>query len=178
MEHYSQDVKDHLAHVEYLLTKIDNLPLCNVPMSDEFKEKYGLAKKEEYSTSYSNSDSNEYKLLCEELEGLIGADCWAVIANGEELFNNYKDHERFITDTSFFKNSIIAHTIRKALYKNIHLSILMHFNESNKVNTLDIYMFQTDSWKVHVEYDPTAKKYKVSCFTSSATDGKSLLSTT
>ena len=169
----SQDVKDHLAHVEHLLAKSDNLPLCNIPMSQELKDRFALEATEEYSTF----NKEEYDVLCKEIEGLIGADCWAVVANNEVLFNSYNSQSVSI------KNHIQNDIIRKELYTDIHGAVLMHFNRSDKVNTLDIYMWETDSWKVRVEYDPTSKKYTVSCFTSSdcvslVASCKSLLSTT
>ena len=136
---------------------MEHLPVCNVPMPEETRRLYSLPNPEH---TYLSQNDDTYYDLRERIQNLIGADCWAVVVNDELLFSSYNISSMTIREHMEYS------MIRDLLYTRVHWSIFDNFNRSNKVNTLDVYMFSTESnpWKVHVEYEPTEKKYTLSYF--------------
>ena len=130
---------------------MEHLPVCNTPLTGPVKE-------------YSLSNTDEYNELC---KVLYTGGSLAVVVNDEVLFNYFKEYEDITANKVSFKNSITTQNIHNTLTKNIHKSILVYFNLSNKVNTLNIYrLFNNYILRMHLEYDPATKKYKLQHFIS------------
>lgn len=97
-------------------------------------------------------NENNYQDLIKFVRDVVGADCWAVTVNEEQIFNSY-------VNTKTFKDHIIDDVYRDKIIENPHSSIFVHINRENKDNILDIYMFGTESYKYHIVYNAEKKEY-------------------
>jgi hypothetical protein len=88
-----------------------------------------------------------YQDLVKLVEELVGADCWAVVVNGEPIFNSYaeKSHKDRVLDSMY----------RKQLIENAHSSLLVHINRKDESAEIEIYMFgMPEAFKYAISYRP------------------------
>ena len=114
---------------------MDSLPKCT--------ESFEPSKEELELISTLTS----YDKICEFLQNYIGADCWAVTANDEVLFNIYEQK-------TSFRQRIEDAVIRDHLTKNIHAYLLVYVLGMKTQFVLNIYIFERDSYRLQVTYKP------------------------
>ena len=64
-------------------------------------------------------NENNYQDLIKFVRDVVGADCWAVTVNEEQIFNSY-------VNTKTFKDHIIDDVYRDKIIENPHSSIFVH----------------------------------------------------
>jgi hypothetical protein len=90
----------------------------------------------------------------------VGADCWGLEFNTNEIFNSYSEYE--FNDKSDKKFKELMSTIKgEKFYTNPSFFFDMYLDEDFIFN---IYMFGSHPWKINFNY--TNKKFHVSCFKS------------
>ena len=142
---------------------MDTLPVFNIPFD---KEAYDLVDDEEQKVfTQSKDDRTKLEKL---LQSYIGADCWYITINNNELVYNGDIKDKPVKDADSFIPAFLYDSIRDYTYDNIN-KLLDMFVESGRSNTLDIYMGY-DWFKLSVKYEPSDSKFTLEYYKNSSTD--------
>jgi hypothetical protein len=90
-----------------------------------------------------------YKYELDELsafiQNLVGADCWAITVDGEELYNNYVRKS--------LKGRFLDRMNRDRIRENMKETILCLMKDQTENHSLDIYMFYgPESYRCRIVY--------------------------
>lgn len=86
----------------------------------------------------------------------IEADCYAVVLDGEILYNNYNN------DLSH-REKILEYCIREQLIDNTHRHIFVPMLRKGSDFMIEIYMFDyPNAWKIVIEFNHVTREFKVS----------------
>ena len=97
-------------------------------------------------TDYSNLSGKNRTILTEFIGELVGADCRALMVDGEILFNSYDKN-------MLLKDIIMGDVIRDKIIDDAHSSLLFHLAQTNRTQTCNIiciYMFGNQSWMAQI----------------------------
>ena len=96
---------------------------------------------------------NQYRLFT----GLVKSDCWAVIYDGQILYNFY--------DTSRpYRELIIDNIIRERLVKDPYESLFKFLYKNAKDTKIELYMSEKEGYKVVFEYKQITQSFKINTF--------------
>ena len=96
---------------------------------------------------------NQYRLFT----GLVKSDCWAVIYDGQILYNFY--------DTSRpYRELIFDNIIRERLVKDPYESLFKFLYKNAKDTNIELYMSEKEGYKVVFEYKQITQSFKINTF--------------
>lgn len=129
---------------------MNTLPICDIPMTDVKMRALGLPFFQSEKTYPKFSPT-----LPETIRDLVGADCWALVLNGDDvLFNNYSDEvpsmELNATEPKITREDVI----------NTPALITHH-----GIKSIEIYMFGEQPWKVSIKYNEPDTIYEFGSYT-------------
>lgn len=104
---------------------MESLPDCSIECKDA-----------ERSLNYN--EVNEF------ISDTVGADCWAVVIDGEIIYNYYVDKS--------YKERLQDDLYRNLIIENPHSSIFMHMNRDKKEHKIELYVFGSNSFKYVITY--------------------------
>lgn len=126
------------------MTISNNLPviLHQVPL---IEEEDGIKETYDFKT--------EYISLIDAVKEYIEADCHAVVLDGEVLYNIYQNLS--------YRESVLEYTIREQLMNDPHRHLFAPLFRQQKDFTIEIFMFERDSWKIVIQFDHQTEKFSV-----------------
>ena len=137
--------------------------MCNIPFDrDAYDE---LVDEEQKLFTQSKEDRAKLEKL---LQSYIGADCWYITINNNELVYNGDLKDKPVKDADSFIPAFLYDSIRDYTYDNIN-KLLDLFVESGRSNTLDIYMGD-NLYKLSTKYDPSVSTFTLEYYKSPKTD--------
>jgi len=149
---------------------VDDLPVCDIPMPEgEFQKNIGIS-----TLSGKYTPENKKKFL-EFIRNYIGADCWAVVLNDETLFNSYTNAIFSVDDMKVKYNKSYIQMLNEVNIRenltdpssNLDLYHYMLQHQTSKISyTLNIYMFNYNSYRIEVMYHPDTDTFTISGFMS------------
>lgn len=90
--------------------------------------------------------------LSEFIQNLVGADCWAIVVDGEELYNDYVKKS--------IKNRFLERMNRDRIGEKVKDNLLCLMTDKKHNHSLDIYMFYgPESYKCSIVYDHTIHSF-------------------
>ena len=145
--------------------KDTGIPLCDIPMpKEEFDELFGL----DFNPTIQGE---HYHDLCEMVQGIIAADCWAVTVqlsekDTEVLYNAYDDTNSILEK---MQNDIN----RNHLIKDTHAALFVYLLRSGVNSVVKIYLFGQNSFMYQITFDSSTRTQTFKGFISH--DFKSLI---
>lgn len=126
---------------------------CEIPMPEEEVLKYFPV---DTPRVYNSENHDEYSNFLKIVKEFVGADCWALDIDGQVVFNNY-NHELSYTDL------LLSGMKRDTIIDNPH-NLFVHIHRKGKDATIQIFMFQSNSYMLQIDYKAAEKTYSCSMF--------------
>lgn len=95
--------------------------------------------------NHNYEPTSNYINFIQQLENYIGGDCWAIVVNGNIIFNSYEDKS--------IREQIIDENIRTEIMNGIHYNIFANFFREEKDAVMNIYMFCKESYCINVHFE-------------------------
>jgi hypothetical protein len=90
--------------------------------------------------------------LSEFIQNLVGADCWAIVVDGEELYNDYVKKS--------IKDRFLDRMNRDRIGDKVKDNLLCLMKDKEKNHSLDIYMFHgPESYKCSIAYNAEIQSF-------------------
>ena len=110
-------------------TLAGNMPICDIPMSQELINKY-----------YSNG----YPTIAD-IPDSIQSDCWAIVCK-------YKDCDKYVIEYNAYANKWNKD---ESIFRQEMYDVKTFKSLCDKCDRIDIYMFGVDSWKIQIDMNKT-----------------------
>lgn len=128
-----------------------------------YKNKYhkldGINIKNDYNNKFSINDNTQYKLLQEILSNVVGSDCWALSIeynkSVEVIYNAYNNSRSY-------KEILLQNNYRDQIIDNPHSNLLYNINHKDEPTSINAYMYHSDGFIVHIDYNPEDSSYTIS----------------
>ena len=131
---------------------MNTLPICDIPMTDVKMRALSLGDFQSEKTY-----PKFHHFLTETIRDLVGADCWAVVLNGNDvLFNNYND-----TVPPMELNA--TETTPKITREDVMNTPALITHDG--IKSIEIYMFGYQPWKVSIKYNEPDTTYEFGSYT-------------
>ena len=137
---------------------MNTLPICDIPMTD--------AKMRVLSLGDFLSEKTYPKfhpILTDTIHDLVGADCWALVLNGNDvLYNNYNDTVPHM-ELNATEAKITRETEPKITREDVinTPALITHHG----IKSIEIYMFGEQPWKVSIKYNEPDNTYEFGSYT-------------
>ena len=99
-------------------------------------------------------DAN-YSELTEAVKEYIEADCHAVVMDEEVVYNIYS------TNNLSYRQRILEYTVRSQLMEDPHRHLFCPLLRQNKDFCIEIFMFQTNPWKIVIQFNCQTGQFSV-----------------
>lgn len=101
---------------------------------------------EQHLTKPYKASSDEYKVVLQTVKDYVGADCHAVVIDGEIVYNIYDDNLGY-------RQQIEEFVIREQIETDPHRHVFCPLFRQNKDFAVEIYLYKHDSMKLVIKYD-------------------------
>jgi hypothetical protein len=153
-------------------SRLSLFPKCEEPITYDMLGDDDIEDKRLLEKEYYPDHGVAYNQFAQELQEIIGSDCWGVVVNGEDVLYSYYDEE-MRSDNQKKKDNVT----RTNLIANIHEYLLKDLIESGENAFFDIYLFE-DKWfdgglrefgprKYQIEYNANEQAFDISIFQKS-----------
>ena len=126
---------------------------CPIPMPEEEFRKYFPAG---IRHVYHYDNETEYKELIQTFLDFVGADCWGLTIGNETIFNTYNNLLSY--------NDILLHDIKRKKIIDSPSSLFSYIDRKGKDAKIQIFMFQSNSYMLQIDYKAAEKTYSCSMF--------------
>lgn len=113
---------------------------------------------------FSSNDEQSYDSFQNLLKEYLGADCWALqidtedinrVSSSEYVFNAYMDDKRSVRET------IVEQIIREKIIENPHSNLLVYLHRRGRDAEIRIHMFMDQSLTILIHYNADLSLYEI-----------------